>query len=228
MEESASAARTPKRTVGRPRVLTLAAIVDAASAMASDAFSMTAVAQKLGVSVGTLYTYVESRDDLERLVSIRRMRRSRLIDSGQSWQEVIRTLILNAVSVFASEPRSIVRFMDAIIGVGDGVEGMEDVLGILVSRGFTLEQAVDAHRNAGLVALGLAVARIHRASAAERGVDHGMMISRILEDAGPGAFPTVSAASARIVDETAYFSADSVISQLITGIAAELSQGPPG
>ena len=94
MARSPSEAQSPKKPVGRPRLLTVTAIIDAASSIDPAEFNMTAVAQKLGVSAGTLYTYFDGRDDLERQVALRRLRRSRMTDVGQAWQEVIRAMIL--------------------------------------------------------------------------------------------------------------------------------------
>jgi AcrR family transcriptional regulator len=224
MARSPSDAQSPKKPVGRPRLLTVTAIIDAASSIDPAEFNMAAVARKLGVSAGTLYTYFDGRDDLERQVALRRLRRSRMADVGQAWQEVIRAMILNALRVFVTDRNSVIRYMEGTVGLVDGLEEMEDVIGMLVRRGFSIEQATDAHRSASLLALGLAVAHIHKIRAAERGRTHEALIPRRLEAADREPLPTVAQAAERLMDDETYFSPDSPIDQLVAGLEAQLSR----
>jgi AcrR family transcriptional regulator len=216
--------QSPKRTAGRPRVLTLLAIIEAACAIEPSDFSMTAVAQKLGVSVGTLYTYVESRNELERWVSLRRLRSSRITDTGQTWQEVIRTLIRNAVIWFAGDPRTFIRYQEGTVGLMDGLDVMEDAFAILVRRGFTIRQAVDAYRGASLLAMGLALARVHHLAAVERGWTHKVMFERQQDMPGREPTPTVLQAAEFLMDDAAYSAPEGPVEQLIAGIEAQLSR----
>ena len=78
-----------KRAVGRPRRLTLDAIVDAACLVGIERLEMCTVAQQLNTGVATLYGYVRGRDHLLELVAERMASRAISDNYGGTWQEVL-------------------------------------------------------------------------------------------------------------------------------------------
>jgi AcrR family transcriptional regulator len=76
-----------RRSAGRPRRLTLAQILDAAIATGLDDLTMKAVAERLGVQVAVLYSYVSGREELVRLAAQRASGEAHFpIDRGQDWR----------------------------------------------------------------------------------------------------------------------------------------------
>ena len=80
---------TPGRR-GRPRRLTLDAIVDTACDLPAGNLDMASIASRLKVGVATLYGYVEGREHLLRLVAERKGQLQPIVDNGQSWQDILR------------------------------------------------------------------------------------------------------------------------------------------
>jgi AcrR family transcriptional regulator len=96
--------RQAKRTVGRPRRLTLDAIVDAACEVGIAKLEMSLVAERLNTGVATLYGYVRGRDHLLELVAQRLVGQALIKDEGQSWQDILREHATITYRLFRSLP----------------------------------------------------------------------------------------------------------------------------
>src|SRR5690348_8135749 len=84
--DSGSPVAPARRRVGRPARLDRAAIARASAELDLDQVSMRSVADRLGVSVPSLYHYVRGRDDLLRMAAEQSAARLSVPeDSGQHW-----------------------------------------------------------------------------------------------------------------------------------------------
>lgn len=90
METQSAIRSSAKRGVGRPRRLTLDAIIDAACDIGLNNLDMALVAERLNTGVATLYGYVKSREQLEQLVFQRLATGARVGEDAASWQDVLR------------------------------------------------------------------------------------------------------------------------------------------
>src|SRR5687768_11814749 len=95
----------PRKAAGRPRRITLDAVIEAACELGIDSFEMTSVAERLGIGVATLYGYVEHREHLVRLAAARCARREQILDRGQSWQDVLREHAAITFEIYQSWPQ---------------------------------------------------------------------------------------------------------------------------
>ncbi|MFC4595779.1 TetR/AcrR family transcriptional regulator [Sphingobium tyrosinilyticum] len=101
MEEAPLSRSHVKRTVGRPRRLTLEAIVDAACELGLARFEMNLLAERLNTGVATLYGYVRSKEELEQMMLQRLACAADVCESADTWQDLLREHA--AASVRASE-----------------------------------------------------------------------------------------------------------------------------
>jgi len=153
--------KTKRRSVGRPRRLTLDAVLDAACEIDHAELDMAALAQRLGVGVATLYGYVQGRDHLLRLVAIRRNRLGFIADKGQPWQDVLREHADTAFKVWVAWPQLIHQIMDgAVFGMLE-MDYLESLLALLVARGLTPEDALALYYEVNQLVFGAAVAASH-------------------------------------------------------------------
>jgi AcrR family transcriptional regulator len=143
-EARAQATRKP----GRPRRVTLEAVIDAACAFGIDQIEMGPIAERLGVGVGTLYRYVRDREHLIELVAARRSRREGVVDRGQSWQDVLRESAASAFDTFSRTPELIGHVMSASIADETDPQTTERLLKLLVDRGFEPVDALNLYQQA--------------------------------------------------------------------------------
>src|SRR5438132_6287412 len=104
------------KAVGRPRRLTLRAVVDAATEIGLENLSMNAVAARLGVAVATIYTYVDGRDDLMRLVANRRAWRPQVSEVNQHWSDIVRAHAEGMYQLFSSDPSLLIQVVNGGLG----------------------------------------------------------------------------------------------------------------
>ena len=165
-----------KRSVGRPRRLTLDAIVDAACTVGIEALEMHTVAQMLNTGVATLYGYVRGRDHLLELVAERMASRALADNYGGTWQEVLRGHAALCFAMFNSRPEMI----GNLIG-GEKTDRelayAANILAMLEKRGLTRTQALDIYVETNQAVIGAAVLLVRRKILANAGVDeHGKVI----------------------------------------------------
>ena len=165
-----------KRAVGRPRRLTLDAIVDAACAVGIERLEMSLVAQQLNTGVATLYGYVRGRDHLLELVAERMASRAMADSFGGTWQEVLRGHAALCFAMFNSKPEMI----GNLIG-GEKTDRelayAANLIALLEKDGLAREQALDLYVETNQVVIGAAVMLARRKILADAGVDeNGDMI----------------------------------------------------
>jgi hypothetical protein len=159
-----------KRAVGRPRRLTLDAIVDAACRVGIERLEMSTVAQQLNTGVATLYGYVRGRDHLLELVSERMASRAIADNYGGTWQEVLRGHAALCFAMFNSRPEMI----GNLIGgekTDREVAYAANILAMLQKRGLSREQALGIYVETNQAVIGAAVMLVRRKILANAGVD---------------------------------------------------------
>ena len=168
--EQNGAAIAAKRAVGRPRRLTLDAIVDAACAVGIERLEMSSVAQQLNTGVATLYGYVSGRDHLLDLVAERMASRAIADNYGGTWQEVLWGHAALCFAMFNSKPEMIGKLIGGKKSDRE-VAYAANLIGMLEKRGLTREQAVDLYVESNQAVIGAAVMLIRREILADAGVD---------------------------------------------------------
>lgn len=194
-----SAPGRAKRSVGRPRRLTLAAIVDAACDIGLDRLEMALVAERLNTGVATLYSYVRGREHLLQLVAERLTGRYKVEDRGQDWQQMLRDHAAMAAAVFAAMPHLIGNLLTSEGDVQAHIYSRR-ILTMLESRGFSVEAAVAIYIEVTQLVIGAAVCAERRRilegiSKNERGMayalpalmgDHRPSLERLIRDVEAG------------------------------------------
>ncbi|MBY2929758.1 hypothetical protein FIM10_13855 [Sphingomonadales bacterium 56] len=166
MELESGMPRQSKRTVGRPRRLTLEAIVDAACEVGIAKLEMSLVAEKLNTGVATLYGYVRGREHLLELVAQRLVGQALIKDEGQSWQEILREHATITYRLFQSLPQLITNLM-AKEPEQHSFDYSARVLMMLENRGLPANLAVDAYIEVNQVVIGAAISMMRREGLAQ-------------------------------------------------------------
>ena len=153
--------RQAKRTVGRPRRLTLEAIVDAACEVGIAKLEMSLVAERLNTGVATLYGYVRGRDHLLELVAQRLVGQALIKDEGQSWQNVLREHATITYRLFRSLPHLITNLMGKE-REQHSFDYSRSVLALVEARGVPETAAVNAYIEINQVVIGAAISMMRR------------------------------------------------------------------
>lgn len=148
---------TAKR-FGRPRRVTLEQVIDAACEIGLERLDMTALAQKLGTGVATLYGYVESRDHLLRLVAGRLTSSGVVTDRAQSWEDALREYALGVFQAYSAWPQLIVLQVNGRLGDPTASNVPESLLRLLIARGLTPLEAVRIYSQVNQIVSGAALA----------------------------------------------------------------------
>lgn len=153
--------RQSKRTVGRPRRLTLEAIVEAACEVGIAKLEMGLVAERLNTGVATLYGYVRGREHLLELVAQRLVGQALIRDEGQSWQDILREHATITYRLFQSLPHLITN----LIGKEPEQHSFDysmRVLAMLQARGLPAPLATNAYVEVNQVVIGAAISMMRR------------------------------------------------------------------
>ena len=150
-----------KRTVGRPRRLTLEAIVDAACEVGIAKLEMSSVAERLNTGVATLYGYVRGRDHLLELVAHRLAGEALIKDQGQSWQDLLREHATITYRLFQSMPNLITNLM-VKEPQQESLDYSRRILEMLEERGMTAAAALNAYVEINQVVIGAAITMMRR------------------------------------------------------------------
>jgi AcrR family transcriptional regulator len=156
--------------VGRPRRLTLEAIVDAACRVGFEQLEMCLVAERLNTGVATLYGYVRGRDHLLELVVDRMASLAMADDFGGTWQEVLRGHAALCFEMFKSRPEVI----GSLIGGGTSdreVAYAVNITAMLEKRGLPAKDAADIYVETSQAVIGAAVMLVRRSFLSGAGID---------------------------------------------------------
>lgn len=177
---------------GRPRRLLINDVINAAAEIGIDAFSMTSVAAKLGVAVGTLYTYVDGVDDLRRMVASRQARRPLIEERGQHWADIVEENTRTIYGAFAAEPYVIRQFVTGDLSAEGLAAELEQFLGLLQRRGFAVPLAIRIFHQSASIALGAAAAVGNAAGLQSRGISTERALRRDFADHDPKTMPILA------------------------------------
>jgi AcrR family transcriptional regulator len=223
-----AATEAPAKSPGRPRRLTLEAILEVAEGLGLENLSVSAVAARLGVAIGTIYTYVQNREELERLVARRRVWRPQVLETNQHWSEIVRAHVNRMYQTFSQEPGLLSRLVTGVLGLESELPEVENFLKLMVSRGFSPKAAFDVFCDASHIALGAAVVNARTLSWELKGERRRVKLARALAEHEANAFPHLR----RVGD--AYFEypdanrLESGLTLLLKQVAAERDETLPG
>ena len=185
---------TPGRR-GRPRRLTLDAIVDTACDLPAGNLDMASIASRLKVGVATLYGYVEGREHLLRLVAERKGQLQPIVDNGQSWQDILREHARSTCQTALDWPELVSQIMQG--GVFGDVEAqyLEQLIALLGSRGFTPGSALELYYAVNQLVLGAAVTGNYLKAVTGDG-GHAAVLGRFVHSQPEGTLPLLQQALA--------------------------------
>lgn len=146
------------RKFGRPRTISLEQVIEAACEIGLERLDMTTLAGKLGVGVATLYGYVENRDHLLRLVAVRLAGSGTIVDRGQSWEEALREYALDVFQSYSAWPELIVLQVGGQIGDPTAFDTPDALLRLLMARGLTPLEAMQAYSQVTQIVAGAVLA----------------------------------------------------------------------
>ena len=185
-----------RRSAGRPRSLTLEAIVDAACRIDANDLCMSAVAKALNVGVATLYGYVEGIEQLVELVSRRKGRLQPMYDEGQSWDELLRDHAAQSYKTLMAWPDTVVQVMYRGGFTESEADYMENFLSLLCSRGVGAADALSLYHETNQLVLGAVVTSTYSRSLAEAGKSQENLLQQFLQKFEAGEYPMIRQALA--------------------------------
>ena len=142
-------------------------LVDAAVGIVEEqgfaALSLRSVARELGVGPMTLYTYVDSSNELASLVV------DRLVDDAMrgvrwptSWRDVLRLFARKLDDLVGAHPAMVEAYQRDLLRSGRATQVVTDVVGRLTADGLTVRQAKEAYFGVQALVLGFALMRAGR------------------------------------------------------------------
>ena len=205
--------------VGRPARISREAIAQAASEVGLSDLTLRAVADRLGVSVASLYHHVDGKDDLLRLAAEHASSRSTVPqDQGQHWAVWLLAWGHHNRDSFVAEPALLGQYLDGAITADVIVDNIEAILAPLVAQGFTAAEAHNAFQLVANCALGSAVNAIREERAVDADRPDAEVYARIVAER-PDELPHVRALLAEIQAKP-LDSFEQRITTVLAGIAA--------
>ncbi len=217
---------TSRRTIGRPRRLTLRQVIEAGVALGLEDLSVSAVALRLGVGIGTIYTYVENRDELVRLVAARLSELPPIEDHGQHWADIARAQAAHGFELLRTAPALLAHMVSGAIEPDEAFPEMERFMTLLAPRGFTAEAAFALYRGCGQIAVGAAVTAAMGHAWDQRGEPRRAKVARALAIA-PDAYPRLNGLGTLLTDDARYYDYRPTLERLLTQVAAERGETLP-
>jgi AcrR family transcriptional regulator len=215
-----AATEAPRKT-GRPRVLSLDDILDAANAIGLTEVSMPAVAARLGVGAATLYSYVGGRAELVRLASLKKGRQTGVVDVGQDWRTLVRDYAKGFFDLWSSEPQLVIQYMQGGIGPDVLLDYLDSFIGAMERRGFSTSEAFKVYTNVNTTVMGAVVREAYRRFLHAQGTDLRQTVTAALTERGADELPRVRAC-AEILDEERTFEFETALERVIEALASEL------
>lgn len=209
------------RSVGRPRRLTLDQVLDAALELGLDDLTMAAVANRLGVGVAVLYSYVKNREDLLGLAAIRAAQRHDFPeDRGQHWAEYIADYARALYELLTTHSQSIINFMEGGLGPEAQLDSSEAWAAAMTKRGFTPEEALELLGIVGQLVLGCAASAIHARSLSMSGTSYAEAALRAVGNRPEEELPLLRQHINAFANVTEYGRWEDSLRLLLDGVAA--------
>ncbi len=189
-----SGRRKTRRSSGRPRSLTLEAIIDAASAIEMDELCMAQVARRLDVGVATLYGYVKGIEELITLISQKKAQALKVQDHGQPWQEIIADHAAQSFQTIVDWPEQIQQIMGRADFTKFEADYMEYILGLLTARGLPPHIALSLYHETNQLIFGATVTKRYLCSFEKANTTQEAKIRQLIADSPASAYPITSKA----------------------------------
>ncbi len=202
--------------VGRPARISREAIAEAANEIGLSDLTLRAVADRLGVSIASLYHHVEGKDDLLRLAAeYGAARRQVPRDEGQHWAVWLLEWSIHNRDSFVAEPALLGQYLDGAISAEVIADNTDAMLAPLVAQGFGVSEAQAAYQLVTSCALGSAVNAIREQRAVAAGHPAVDEYERVLARRDPADLPHLRA----LLAETAITPLDSFATRITTVLA---------
>ena len=178
-----SARSRPSSRGGGPARIDRAAIARAAGEIPLAELSMRSVAERLGVTVSSLYHYVAGRDELFALAAEQTVRRlAHPVDRGQHWAVWFYEWAVYIRRAFVADPGLLKQYVDGVIGVEAMAENLNAALDLCVRQGFSVSAALRTYELVSECALGSAITQIRGDHARAAGHSVDRLIRRMIVD----------------------------------------------
>lgn len=212
-----------RRTAGRPRSLTLEAIVDAACQVEIDALSMAELAKRLNVGVATLYGYVDGIQQVIDLVAQRRGRLQPLGDTGQSWEDLVRNHAAQSFRTLMAWPQLVQQIMYRGSFTESEADYMEHFLVLMDQRGIGPGDALALYHETNKVVLGAVVTGTYSQTIDASGIDQKTMVLQFLQGRDADDYPMVSRAYNAMADASVLSNYSDALERLIADFTCKLA-----
>jgi len=175
-----------ERRVGRPPRMDRATIARAAGEIGIDQVSLRSVAERLGVSVPGLYHYVRGRDDLLRMAAEESAAAVELpADRDQHWAVWLLEWAVVIQGTFVESPALLAQFQNGAFPLDQMVDVLENVIDVLVRRGFGAREAYEAFVLIVQWAMGSAMAELRQRPADGGRLPIALDFQRVLVQRAP-------------------------------------------
>lgn len=219
---AATAKRQATRSVGRPRRLTLDQVLDAALELGLDDLTMAAVANRLGVGVAVLYSYVKNREELLRFAAIRAAHQHGFPeDRGQPWADYVADYARALYELLTANSQSIINFMDGGLGPEAQLDSSEAWATAMTKRGFAPEESLRLLRVVGQLVLGCAATAIHVRSLGIAGSSYAEAALKALNNRSEEELPLLKQHIGIFADGSKYGSWEDSLRLLLESVAAK-------
>jgi hypothetical protein len=156
--------------VGRPPRISRAAIARVVGEMPLGEITLRSVADRLAVSVPSLYHYVSGRADLLRLAAEQTAIRMTLPeDTGQHWAVWFYQWADYVRRAFVADPELLGQFIDGAFGVDQMASHIDVAIGVCARHGLSDRAGFEAYALVSEYALGAAISEIRGGHAARDG-----------------------------------------------------------
>ncbi len=195
-------------------------IATAAQDVGLGELTMKAVADRLGVSVASLYHYVDGKDDLLRLAAEHSAATvPKPTDHGQHWALWLLEWAIHNRDSFIAEPGLLNQYIAGAISADAIAENVNAILGLLVRQGFSIRDAQGAYELVSSCAIGAAVQALREDNAAPAGPRAFAQQQAVLLHRDPAELPYLRLLIAEMSDDPPP-SFWSRITTILAGIAA--------
>lgn len=148
------------RSVGRPPVVSLEEILDAAVEIGLGEVTPRRIAQKLGIGAATLYRHVSGRDELVRLAAFRLALHQRQPEWSPAdslhWSQVVLAYADSLRQVFTDEPHLINELLAGRLGPEAEMVFLEPFLRRLSACSVPVSEGMRLHNAVAMLAIGAA------------------------------------------------------------------------
>ncbi|MDT0575193.1 TetR family transcriptional regulator [Croceicoccus sp. F390] len=187
---SSGDANEARTSVGRPRLLTREAILDAAVELGLEALTMKRLSARLGTGAATLYQYFENRDALMRAAALHAFKGMRLPrDEGQHWSAFARDHAHVMQGILVENPTAVTHYLQADYGFEVQFELIEHFLAAMQKRGFLAQDGMKLLRAITMASMYCAIEINRERAFATRGDDPASVLDRQLLAAGEDDLP---------------------------------------